>query len=780
MKFNQNTKKLAACISEIVRKRYFKSVLLIFVFSMTLSVTAFSQENRSGDWLNFLRQTETKLKANNLSDNERRELQNQLNRLREEIQIWLSNNPKIRLENQTELNQINLTNNLLSGAELAAEINRWQMIVESIIRQNPNSPFTIGRVEVTVSDELPTEVAAGTVTAISQTELQQYNRKTVADALNLVPGVILTRIGPRNEGAVYVRGFDVDQVPVLIDGIPVYVPYDGYLDLNRFTTFDLSEVRVSKGFASPLYGANTIGGAINLVSRRPQRKLEGSVGAGAASGDTYDTFLNLGTKFDKFYVQGGGSFLQSQRFPLSGNFTPTKFQTASDFRLNSDHRDQKVNFKFGYTPTENSEYSLTYVNQRSVKGNPPYAGTDSRVARPRYWRWNYWDKESLYFISNTNLGSSSYVRFRGFYDKFDNLLTSYDDARYSTVTRPYAFRSTYDDDTFGGSVEFGTTKFERQQLKAAFHYKHDTHQENNVGEPVRTFKDQTTSFGFEDTIRLPKNLSLIAGFSVDTLEVKRAQDFQNGRISEYSLSGAGTTAFNPQIGMFYQINDTSRFRFTFSRKSRLPTIKDRYSYRMGQAIPNPGLRAERSNNFEAGYSQSFNIFGINNFAEGAVFYSDIRDLVQRFVISPTLFQLRNIAKAEHAGVELNLRSYFSNRIDTNLSYTYLNRKNETAPFTILTETPRHKLFGSLGYTPINKLRFQGVIQFEDGRYNLNEPGAIVRLSQFTTVDISTTYRFPHEIEIQGGVRNLFDRNYQLFEGYPEAGRNFFVNLRYFF
>ncbi|CAG5074652.1 Vitamin B12 transporter BtuB [Dyadobacter sp. CECT 9623] len=78
-----------------------------------------------------------------------------------------------------------------------------------------------------------------------------------SNALNILPGVSIANVGQRNESVVYVRGFDLRQVPVFIDGVPVYVPYDGYVDMGRFTTFDLAEINVSKGFASILYGANT-------------------------------------------------------------------------------------------------------------------------------------------------------------------------------------------------------------------------------------------------------------------------------------------------------------------------------------------------------------------------------------------------------------------------------------------------------------------------------------------------------------------------------------------
>jgi iron complex outermembrane recepter protein len=57
---------------------------------------------------------------------------------------------------------------------------------------------------------------------------------------------------------------------------------------------------------------------------------------------------------------------------------------------------------------------------------------------------------------------------------------------------------------------------------------------------------------------------------------------------------------------------------------------------------------------------------------------------------------------------------------------------------------------------------------------------VLLLDQFTIVDMQTSYRFSENMEMQGGINNIFDRNYSLFEGYPEAGRNLFVNVRYRF
>lgn len=36
----------------------------------------------------------------------------------------------------------------------------------------------------------------------------------------------------------------------------------------------------------------------------------------------------------------------------------------------------------------------------------------------RYWRWPYWDKESLYFLSSTQIGESNTIKTRVYEDKY--------------------------------------------------------------------------------------------------------------------------------------------------------------------------------------------------------------------------------------------------------------------------------------------------------------------------------------------------------------------------
>ena len=302
--------------------------------------------------------------------------------------------------------------------------------------------FTLGEIEVKDKAEENKNI---TVEKIDKDKMQEFNRDRVSDALNLLPGITVSNTGNRNDSNVYVRGFDIRRTPVFLDGIPIYVPYDRTFDYNRFTTFDLSEIVVSKGFTSVLYGPNTMGGAINLVTLKPQKPFEGSVGAQYGTGNTYYGYANVGTNQKLWYMQAGTSYFNRDYFPMSGNFTSTSRQ-GDGRRINSYSRDDKIEFRFGLTPAEGHEYAFTYIKQHGEKGQPPDVRSNFST---QYWQWPKWDKESYYLSTSTPIGSKSYVKSRLYYDKFENLLDYFTDITYSKPQRTSNMgeRSYYDDYT---------------------------------------------------------------------------------------------------------------------------------------------------------------------------------------------------------------------------------------------------------------------------------------------------------------------------------------------
>ena len=137
---------------------------------------------------------------------------------------------------------------------------------------------------------------------------------------------------------VRLRGYTSQgQFSLYLDGIPIQVPYDGRLDFNRFLTNDIAEIEVAKGYSSPLLGANNLGGSINLVTREPIKQFEADAAFGSGSGELLMGSLQLGTRWEKFYLQGSADWMQRDYIPLSGNFPlqqPTKpsrhYQTIKD------------------------------------------------------------------------------------------------------------------------------------------------------------------------------------------------------------------------------------------------------------------------------------------------------------------------------------------------------------------------------------------------------------------------------------------------------------------
>ncbi len=647
-------------------------------------------------------------------------------------------------------------------------------VVAKEVAAKEDGAFALGAVVVTstpLDDRPVSDITLGS------DRIRTHNRETVGAALNLASGISLSKVGARNEEMVHVRGFDLRQVPVFVDGIPVYVPYDGYVDLGRFTTFDLARIDIAKGFSSLIYGPNTLGGAINLISRRPTEALEGEVGIGSSwtrDGDNSSNrvYANVGSNQGSWYLQASASYLDSNFFQLSGDFEPTRFEDGGH-RDNSYHTDRKYNLKLGLTPNETDEYSLNYISQRGEKGNPPYAGTVAGI-NARYWRWPHWDKDSLYFISSTQFGIAT-VKLRAYHDTYENSLTAYDDDRYATQSRPSSFSSWYDDYTDGASAQVDLRLGERNVLKTAYHWKRDVHREHDAGEPVQKFDDRTQSLAIEDTQQLTNALSLVVGLSHDWRDALRAEDYDPNTGVLSAAERDGNSANNATAGLFWR-HDIGTFYATAARKSRFATIKDRYSYRMGTALPNPGLATERANHYEIGYRSDLDSAWQ---WELALFHSDVTDMIQSVRIpasactSPPCSQMQNIGEVRINGVDVGLQAELG-AWRVGAAYSWLNRENLSNDLR-LTDTPRHKVVGDVTWQITSPWSVTASAEASSSRDSSSDGRQ--QVSGFGITNLKSGYRLlDRTLLVEAGVRNLFDRLYEYSEGFPEPGRTWFVQI----
>jgi iron complex outermembrane receptor protein len=462
---------------------------------------------------------------------------------------------------------------------------------------------------------------------------------------------------------------------------------------------------------------------------------------------------------------------------LSDDFSPT---TAEDgeHRNNSYRRDKKLNVKIGFTPNENDEYAFSFINQQGEKGSSPYAGSDP-AETIRYWQWPYWDKQSYYFTSKTELPGKSYIKTRAYHDIFKNSLYSYDDDSYTTISKKYAFRGGYDDYTDGASLELGSSSLADNLIKLALHYKRDVHQEQDEGEPELTFRDQIFSVGLEDTITFSDQVFVIAGVSYDALETLQAEELSaSGTIVDFPEGS--TSGVNPQLGLFYSPTKADNLHVSVARKTRLPSIKDRYSYRLGTAIPNPDLDPEKSINYEIGYENTH--FETLNL-KGTVFYNDVSDYIQLTQMADpdnpgkTIDRNENIGKVGLSGYELEASAQLlrSLEIGGNYTYTYADNKSNASK---LTDIPKHKVVAYFRYTLFDRLIGQVDAEYDSKRYSSSDGVRVA--GDYIVANVKVGYDFGNGFLAETGVANVLDENYEIQEGYPQAGRTLFANVRYIF
>lgn len=659
----------------------------------------------------------------------------------------------------------------------------------------PSKMFTLGEITVTASqsqDNFP-----GTSTITSE-DMWDFSRDSLPDALNLIPGATTTPgAGSRNESLISIRGFDRSQVPLYMDGIRLYLPADNRIDFDRFLTPDLSEIQVSKGYVSVINGPDGMGGAINLVTRKPTKALEGEIrtsasldSAGKFSGNT--EYLDVGSRQEKFYIQASAEQRDVGHWRLPDSYQSTPAENGGD-RNHSSKNDSRFNFKAGITPNLTDEYSINYVQQSGEKH-----GIGSVMGAPgtgvSAWDWPTWDTSSLYWLSHTQLNDTTYLKTKAYYNTFKNSLLAYTDSTLSQKN----WESYYDDKATGFSAELGTDYFQQQTIKGAIHYRRDEHTEwqyfykksNSPSmpagstEPKQKSVEDLWSIALEDTWHLTSRLDIVGGISHDKRHTLQAQEFANTPTPPspqlFSQPMADSSATNYQAAAIYHYSPSGKAHFSVSDRTRFPTMAERYSTRMGGAVSNPWLAPERALNMELGLADKITP---KTSGEIAYFHNDVKDAIQSMNIlyqGGIYSQSQNIGNAVYRGVELSLTSAVEKNLEIGGNYTYiqtsLHNPNDAAAQ--LTTTPQHKAFIYAKWSPTARLKVIPTIEYGGSRWSSKSTGTgYIQTGSYTLLGIKTEYQVTNDFSVAFSGRNLTDRNYQVVDGYPQDGRNFMLSAR---
>jgi iron complex outermembrane receptor protein len=218
----------------------------------------------------------------------------------------------------------------------------------------------------------PLSQTAAAVYVLTSDEIRRSGATTIADALRLVPGVHVGRIGSDSWG-VAARGFNglyVNKMLVMIDGRSVYLPLFSGVYWNRQDTVleDIERIEVVRGPGGTLWGANAVNGIINIITKSAKETQGGYVHAGAGTEEEAFGTVRYGGKAGEhaWYRIYAKAFERDSLVDQAGNDVPGDWHfERTGFRVDWDASDRDTLTFQGDYYTGESDFMTAMVSYAS-------------------------------------------------------------------------------------------------------------------------------------------------------------------------------------------------------------------------------------------------------------------------------------------------------------------------------------------------------------------------------------------------------------------------------
>ena len=156
--------------------------------------------------------------------------------------------------------------------------------------------------------------APGSVEVLSRAAIRELGAQTVEDVLETAVGSILTN-NPGRVRQASIRGSGTGRTLILIDGRRIARGYRDNIDLGRILVGRIERIEIVRGPTSALYGADAMGGVVNIITTKPQQS-EGHAqlryNAGDASG--WRASVGGGAATKRFGIIGHAGFLNRNEY----------------------------------------------------------------------------------------------------------------------------------------------------------------------------------------------------------------------------------------------------------------------------------------------------------------------------------------------------------------------------------------------------------------------------------------------------------------------------------
>lgn len=210
-------------------------------------------------------------------------------------------------------------------------------------------------VTATRSPQIAREVLADNV-VITAEEIAKSGGTSIADVLQRQRGIEISRNGgPGTQSSVFIRGTDNKQNIVLIDGVRVGSATSGGASWNAIPLSQIDRVEIVYGPLSTMYGADAVGGVIQIFTKQGDGAPAPSASVGAG---TY------GTRSAEAGVSGsseGFRYAIRAAHERSDGFSATKPGNFSFNRDRDGHRSSSASGQFSYALAQGHEVGATFL-----------------------------------------------------------------------------------------------------------------------------------------------------------------------------------------------------------------------------------------------------------------------------------------------------------------------------------------------------------------------------------------------------------------------------------
>ena len=217
----------------------------------------------------------------------------------------------------------------------------------SVLLASPSPSPTasaIPQIAHVVTSDRGTETAARSVRTtyvVTAADIARNGYRTVADALERVPGVDVERYGPFGAVTnVSMRGSSPLQVLVLLDGLPMAGAQTENVELEQIGVAGIDRIEVVEGGGSTLYGSGSIGGVINIITtgKAPSSATISTGSFGQQSYQVQTPYVSFQRTYaaNDFGLPGGQSRSNSDAGLTAGTLTLRRTLGAFDLQFLAD------------------------------------------------------------------------------------------------------------------------------------------------------------------------------------------------------------------------------------------------------------------------------------------------------------------------------------------------------------------------------------------------------------------------------------------------------------